>query len=614
MFLSKDTITEDSAKIDYLLTTAWNLARTNPTSGITLLQQLEQWQSETPDSQYKIDVRNYYFGVIHKNLGQFAESLDYFKKYYEYHKALDHPKHLAVVTLAMANLYSDQGLYNKSAEAVTESLERYESLNDTSGMIRTNGKLGYVLLELNRIEAARTYHRKALALATQINFPSEIAISNSNLGLGFEKEQQLDSALVYYQRAKAINERENDKWGLVYDNNSIGIIYLKKEQYQTALPYTKKAFELANELGGSSLISFSSVTYGQNLLGLGQTEQGLSLLQEELHHAQKTNASKDLRQIHYALYEGYKEQENVNAALYHHELFHNFSDSMFNQNIAQQINNLEVEYQTNQTRQELALIEAQQQLTEIKLKSSRRWTFVLVATLLLFATLIAYFWNLNRTINRQKNIIATALDEKNVLLKEIHHRVKNNLQVISSLLNLQSKHTDDPLVLDALSEGKNRVKSMALIHQKLYQEDNLTGINTKEYFEKLISSLFDSYNINADKVELQLHVDDVNLDVDSIIPLGLIANELVSNALKHAFPDDAKGVLNVSLKEQGNTLLLRVADNGSGMTQVSEEELKQSFGHRLIRIFQKQLDANLFIESSNGTIVEFIIHNYQKVA
>ena len=210
-------------------------------------------------------------------------------------------------------------------------------------------------------------------------------------------------------------------------------------------------------------------------------------------------------------------------------------------------------------------------------------------------------------------MISRNLEEKEILLKEIHHRVKNNLQVISSLLSLQGRQTDNPEIEAAIRESKDRVKSMSLIHQSLYQKDNLTGIEIKDYFEKLFRSLFDSYNIRREDIKLDMEIDDLMLDVDTVIPIGLVVNELVSNALKHAFPS-GQGLVNVSLKEVNDSLVLKVFDNGKGISNAHEISNSDSFGYKLIRSFKRKMKGELDIRSDKGTQVSMVINRYSKVA
>ena len=179
-------------------------------------------------------------------------------------------------------------------------------------------------------------------------------------------------------------------------------------------------------------------------------------------------------------------------------------------------------------------------------------------------------------------------------------------------MRLQSQHIEDEEVLGVLQEGQDRVQSMALIHQHLYQENNLTGVNLKDYFIKLIRGLFDSYNIRKDKVDLTLDIEDLNLDVDSVIPIGLVVNELVSNSLKYAFPDQEKGNINVMLKEVDDVLILQVSDDGIGLHSDMQTALGNSFGFRLIHVFKDQLKANLEIDGTAGTKVTLRSKKYKK--
>ena len=154
---------------------------------------------------------------------------------------------------------------------------------------------------------------------------------------------------------------------------------------------------------------------------------------------------------------------------------------------------------------------------------------------------------------------------------------------------------------------------MALIHQNLYQEENLTGINVKTYLDKLVGELFDTYKISKDKVSLDLNINSLDLDVDTMIPLGLIINELVSNSLKHAFNEKEKGKIYISLSEQNGELDLTVSDDGKGV-DVEKMYKSKSFGNRLIKAFGQKLKADLIIKSENGTVVNMKIKNYKKAS
>ncbi|MEW6328336.1 MAG: histidine kinase dimerization/phosphoacceptor domain -containing protein [Thermodesulfobacteriota bacterium] len=203
---------------------------------------------------------------------------------------------------------------------------------------------------------------------------------------------------------------------------------------------------------------------------------------------------------------------------------------------------------------------------------------------------------------RAEEQIKTSLREKEVLLKEIHHRVKNNLQVISSLLRLQSQYVQDKGDVEIFKESQNRIKSMALVHEKLYQSKDLASINFHEYASLLINGLFRSYGVNADRIALKMNVDDIMLGVDVAIPCGLIINELVSNSLKYAFPDDKEGEIKITLRTSDEGAMeLTVADNGIGLPADINLRNSESLGLKLVTILTDQIDGELEMDRSKGT-------------
>ncbi|MCT7949572.1 PAS domain S-box protein [Ancylothrix sp. C2] len=198
--------------------------------------------------------------------------------------------------------------------------------------------------------------------------------------------------------------------------------------------------------------------------------------------------------------------------------------------------------------------------------------------------------------------LKASLRDKEVLLKEIHHRVKNNLQVISSLLKLQSRYTQDRTTLDMLRESQNRVKSMALIHEKLYQSTNLASIDFAEYLGNLTSNLLYSYTVDVNAVKLEIKAENASLNIDTAIPCGLLMNELVSNALKHAFPQGRQGKIWVefsALPEQ--KFLLTVKDNGVGFPESLDWENSGTLGLRLVNSLVNQIDGTVEIDRTEGT-------------
>jgi PAS domain S-box-containing protein len=206
--------------------------------------------------------------------------------------------------------------------------------------------------------------------------------------------------------------------------------------------------------------------------------------------------------------------------------------------------------------------------------------------------------------------LRTSLDDKELLLKEVHHRVKNNLQVISGMFYLQAQYINDPDVLSILTDSQNRIESMALIHEKLYQSKNFAKVDLSTYIEDLSNHLFASYNLNPRHISLRQNVKDANLPLDAAIPCGLLVNELVSNALKHAFPDNRTGEIFIQLlKNDRDELELIVRDNGIGLPQKLNVENNNSLGLRLVRSLARQLKGKLEIYNDEGAVFSLAFPN-----
>lgn len=215
-----------------------------------------------------------------------------------------------------------------------------------------------------------------------------------------------------------------------------------------------------------------------------------------------------------------------------------------------------------------------------------------------------YFVTVFEDITERKHAeeeVKASLLEKEVLLKEVHHRVKNNLQVISSILNLQSSYVKDEKTLEILHESQNRIKSMSFIHENLYQTSDLSEIDFSDYVVNLSTNLLHSYQLRQNRVKLRQDVAEVMLNLDQAIPCGLILNEIVTNAFKYAFPDDREGEVYISLSEDDGLITLTMADNGIGLPEGFNHEESETLGLQLVTILTDQLSATLETERTGGT-------------
>lgn len=318
------------------------------------------------------------------------------------------------------------------------------------------------------------------------------------------------------------------------------------------------------------------------------------------------------------LFKAYKALGNYKDALSNHELLKLLNDSLRNDANTKYITQLEMQYEFDKEEEERLLLERETQLLQEAKDRRNRRTLMILVTLLTISLIVGYLIFQNYQIKKKSeaelseknNEIFIALKEKELLLGEIHHRVKNNLQVISSLLRLQSRYIEDDIALNAISAGQSRVQSMALLHENLYQDDNFTGVNMQTYFDRLINGLFTTLNISPERIKLEKDIAPIELDVDFVVPIGLITNELITNSLKHAFSNQEDGLLKVRLYEKNHQLNLEVSDNGKGMSADFFENKSTSFGHKLIKAFATKLKAELRVINDEGTTVKLVINDY----
>ena len=215
---------------------------------------------------------------------------------------------------------------------------------------------------------------------------------------------------------------------------------------------------------------------------------------------------------------------------------------------------------------------------------------------------------LEEKIEFDKRDIAAAQQIK-LLMKELHHRVKNNLQIVSSLLSLQSFRITDKIAANAVREGQHRIEAMSLIHQRLYTHDNITEVNIKEYVTDLSENLMLAYGYSKDNFVLNLNIKNEMMNVDKAIPLSLIINELVTNAFKYAYTSIVNPVLTITLTKEQNDMQLYIADNGKGINMEAWQN-NNGYGKELVHTFTKQLDGQITVSTDGGTTFTIIFPNY----
>lgn len=545
-------------------------------------------------------------------------SLQYARRYGEYADLIGEFRRSAIARYFEGNSYIAMGDYENAMEAYLFADSVFTSMPDTLLMASTSNALGALYEKTGRDSLALSYFSRMLdlAMAKQDIFRIMIASNNmSNVYLragAFEKSMKiLGDALKLDSGVFPPDQRQQIE--LNYTN-----ILLKLRRYEEAEFNYRKYLSASSEMNNYNVFN-AHKGLGILLLETGRHEAAVRELENAWESARDNAFKQEFPELLELLTTAYERAGRFRDAFFTLKNYTSVRDSLMNEEKDANLIDALTRYESEKKEQEIKLLSAQNTIKDLSLRQVNQQRLIMVLGLIGLAILAFLGFRLqyiktraNDQLREKNKIIETALEEKNILMKEIHHRVKNNLQVISSLLKLQSNFITDRTALDALTDGRNRVQSMALLHQKLYRDEDMLGVDMKSYFRDLIHGLLDAYDVRDSRVELDLDIGDLSLDVDTVIPLGLIANELISNALKHAFADVNHPELKVCLKEEDDRLVLRVKDNGKGLTDAELMHNDQSFGHRLIGALGQKLNASIDFHSNGGLEVSVVIKDYQK--
>lgn len=419
-------------------------------------------------------------------------------------------------------------------------------------------------------------------------------------------ESDPDSSDYYMHQIEELLPQITNPFHHTWHSYSMGSSLIQKEKYEEAKPYLYKTIKFLEEynLRTIDVYQFAHVLLGKIAKAEGKYDKAIEYYEIAKNSSiainTKVNTAYFIEELSrlYALKGDYK-----TALEYHIE----WSEAN---------NVIEVE------RNERSLRENELQVNVLKqdkeLTAKRQQQTIYIVALIIGALLLGLLYR-NYRLKQRSNQKLKALNEelahKNVLLdkhnaenelllKEIHHRVKNNLEMVKSLIALQSAQIDDPATKDAMIASQNRVQSMGIIHQKLYQGTNLGSIEMKDYFINLSEGILDSFNAE-ERVKIECAMDNLELDVDTAVPIGLIVNELLTNALKYAFPEQQQGVIHISLaKDSNQNLRLEVTDNGVGKTAGLAPK-GTGFGSQLVELLTLQLNGKMRERSDQGTHIEF---------
>lgn len=520
-------------------------------------------------------------GLMHRYSGNHAESLEAFMQSLRYKEKIHaSAKDLATAYQNIGSALAIMQDFEVAEKWMKDALELFRQVGDSSNYYVAVMNLSTVYRDLQRYEESIDLLMEAYHYRLRNGNRNQLGTCLYNLALSSQLNNDTEKAISYYREALVVFDKLGNKRRMMACHQRLANLYYDIEDYRVAEEEALKGLEI----GDSITMPF---------------------------HDQKLNDV--LARTYYAT-------GRYKLAYDYQRRSNDIEQSMAEEDHSARVMEIQKKYDEETSKREIAELSVKN--AEIEQMAKRR-TFInygLWAAVLIFLLIVVMLYRLYRAkqdanlmLWEKNKVVEHSLEEKDVLLREIHHRVQNNLQFVSSLLNLQSRRVDDEKTLEVLKSCKQRIQSMALIHQKLYQEESLSGISIRNYTKNLVESLQMSYGIDENRIKTELYVDPLYLDINSAISIGLVLSELITNAYKYAFQNQEEGLLEVTLKEMNGVLVMKVKDNGSGLPDDFDLETSESFGLKLVNSLARKLKADVTVSSENGARVELRIKEYTKV-
>ena len=490
--------------------------------------------------------------------------------------------------------------YASSIKYLQQSYQLYDELKMYKKVIKCTNKIAQVLDTQQDYDSALKYFKKTLELSQKFDYPEYEAYSYVSIG-NIENDYlgKYQSALENYR--KGISLCKKLKLNEAYYGGLLNLsgLYKNSKDYDKALKTLEepiKFYHENNTYGGyaeaMALEKKGEILYEKKDYSLAQqiTLKSLQLVENQAQSLQLRVESTDLlRKI-------YDAQNNIPAAYETQKRWRVLYDTLTNQNARKTVATLQTQFETVQKETQIQELDEQNHAQQTQLI----WA-ISGFTVLLVSLVGGYY--LYQKLNQNKLKVEEQSLQLTILMKELHHRVKNNLAIVSSLLSMQSNRLEDKNAAKAVREGQMRVQAMSLIHQRLYKTDDVSTVNIKDYFTELAESLMQAYGHTPDDFDLTIEVENPALDVDLAIPLGLIVNELITNSFKYAYEGIERPTLYISLKND-KEITLKIQDNGIGIDEKLVNQKSNSFGQKLIKGLSKQLRGTYKFENNQGTHFE----------
>lgn len=530
------------------------------------------------------------------------------------YKAIGFQKlHHTYILLSATSNY--KGNYNTAIHYALLALESVQKTKDTAMVLNIHVRLAYFYHELGQTEKSIEYFR--LVFAGKFKNPIHFYLfRDAHFFIRDLISQKKEKEALAFILGFSKKHPPSEPYGKASLARTLAYCYNALQNYPQGEKYAREMIFLSPSMGKNNEIR-GEVEYdiGKYYLEKKQFQKAADHFKISLYEAYIVSSLTKIKDIHLMLFKVDSSTGNYLSAIKHLNQYRQLNDSIFNETKSRQIEEVKVAYETEKKEKDITLLEKESKLQHGRLLQAgytRNWILGGVALLLIIMGLLAYNIRLKQRTNKKLAGQQTEIGEQNVslrhlvnekewLVKEIHHRVKNNFQTVMGLLGTQSGYLKNKIAINAIADSQHRIHAMSLIHQKLYQTENLTTINMPDYIHELVDYLRDSFN-TSDNIRFSLQIEPIELDLAHCIPLGLILNESIINSFKYAFPGNREGNIFISLKDtSGNHLSLIIKDDGVGLPPGFDAMKIDSMGMNLMKGLSKELEAKFTLSNESGT-------------
>lgn len=500
--------------------------------------------------------------------------------------------------------YSIQGRNVEALSYYNKALKIFEELNDIDGISKLSNNIGGIYRFAGNFKEAEKLYVKGLALLKGTNDSLGVAVFENNLGAVYKNLGNHSKALTHFKNSERIRRKLNDENGLASTLNNMGSLYQKTQKLDSAAQCFVESLALVTKTNNLMGITHAGINLGELEMLRGHYQIALKLGKESMNAAQKIKSITGIIDASEFLSNVYKQMRNFEKAFEMQKIYIENTKKVNEEELDREL--ILSELKNEFDKKAVLAKKENEKKTALAQKQKEVQQSIIFATIIVFTLVIVFIIVLYKRLKatrEQARIIEKQNNDRKVLLQEIHHRVKNNFQIISSLLKLQTYSEDNPVVEKAFNGAINRIHAMSIVHEIIYKQDTFSNLSTRSYLNSLIENLKNSFD--HESVELEVISVEDSLSIEQFIPIGIIINELITNSFKHAFPNQTLSPkISINLNKQGEEFELLYKDNGIGGVQ---SKLKESFGMGLIETMVDQLSGKMEVSTSDEWATIFSI-------